>query len=144
MAHMLMIPRRVVPKTVREMVVGAALETCRSQGEPSSFGGPAIRKRWYVLKPRVPACSLCPGTSSLSSLPRASKKMTLLVAGLAVAEKWSRQWSDNQSTELGAGAFEDDTGPRKDFHKAPSPGSARTSCWPGRAPDIGLNPRPQS
>ena len=70
--------------------------------------------------------------------------MTLLVAGLAVAEKWSRQWSDNQSTELGAGAFEDDTGPKKHFHKAPSPGSARASCWPGRAPDIGPNPRPQS
>ena len=29
--QVLMIPRRVVPKAVREMVVGAALETCRSR-----------------------------------------------------------------------------------------------------------------
>ena len=37
MAHMLMIPRRVVPKAAREMVIGAEFEACRSRVSQFAF-----------------------------------------------------------------------------------------------------------
>ena len=50
-----------------------------------------------------------------------SGKMALLVVGLAVAENGSRNRSDTQPPKLGTVASEDDTGPRKRFHKIPNP-----------------------
>ena len=133
MAKILMIPRRVVPKTVREMVVGAALETCRSQGEPTSFGGPAIRKRWYVLKPRVRAFSSSdsdeeeldeeaslPSSDPASSWPGRGRELFHLAVRRPVPPK------------PGTGGSEDETGPMKRCHKAPDLGCVRASSWPGR------------